>query len=71
MTKFFVAWTYVVAIWSNLVVPCVTNPNNWQYCFNDHDVWLYPEIQRAWDLMTGEETPYQEQQDVLDSKKGR
>ena len=71
MTKLFVLWSYSVAIWSNLIVPCVTNPTNWQYCMKDHDQWLYPEIHRAWNLVVGSEVPYQEEQAVLESEKGR
>ena len=69
MTKLFVAWTYIAALWSNLIVPCATNPDNWKHCTSDWDVWLYPEIQRAWDLMQGSEKPYQEEKDVLQSNK--
>lgn len=69
MTNLFVAASYVAALWSTLIVPCVTNPDNWEYCMNDWDVWLYPEIHRAWDLMQGTETPYQEEQQVLQSTK--
>jgi len=69
VTKLFIVWTYTVAIWKTLLVPCVTNPDNWEYCTNDWDVWLYPEIQRAWNLMQGTEKPYQEEQDVLESNK--
>ena len=71
MTKLFITWSYVSALWSNLIVPCVTVPSNWQYCTKDMDVWLYPELVRAFDLLTEKETPYQSEQDVLDSKKGR
>ena len=70
MTNSFIVLSYLVALWSNLVVPCVTIPSNWKYCFSDHDVWLYPEIQRAWNLMQGTEKPYQEEQDVLEFTKG-
>ena len=42
-----------------MIVPCTTVPSNWKYCFNDWDVWLYPEIHRAWDLITEQEIPYQ------------
>ena len=65
MTKFFVAWTYVVALWANLIAPCAFNPNNWEYCTKDLDVWLYPELQRAWGIITEAEVPYQEEQELL------
>ena len=68
MTKAFIAFSYIAALWSNLVVPCVANPSNWKYCTSDLDVWLYPEIQRAWDLMQGTEQPYQTEQEALQSK---
>ena len=60
-------YSYLLAVWTTLVVPCVTIPHNWQYCFNDWDVWLYPEIRRAWDLMQGDEVPYQEEKEYLEN----
>ena len=69
-TKLFITWAYVAAIWKTLIVPCVTVPSNWKYCFNDWDVWLYPEIQRGWELMQGTEKPYQSEQEALQSTKG-
>lgn len=60
-----------MALWSNLIVPCVTNPDNWKYCFTNHDQWLWPEVHRALDIITKREVPYQEEQEVLESKKGR
>ena len=69
ITKIFITWAYISALWSNLIAPCAFNPNNWKYCTKDLDVWLYPEIQRAWDLMQGAEKPYQQERDVLQSNK--
>ena len=70
MTKIFIVWSYVVALWSTLIVPCVTVPENWKYCSKDLDVWLYPELVRGWDLITGREVPYQSEQEALQSQKG-
>lgn len=50
---------YLQATWSTLVVPCVTNPANWQQCFTKHDQWLYPELVRGYELWSGQETPYE------------
>ena len=61
---------YLNALWSTLIVPCTTVPSNWKYCFNDWDVWLYPEIHRAWDLITKQEIPYQSEQEALQSRDG-
>ena len=69
MTKIFIVWSYVVALWSTLIVPCVTVPENWKYCSKDLDVWLYPELVRGWDLITGREVPYQAEQEALDELK--
>ncbi|QIN96754.1 hypothetical protein [Synechococcus phage S-N03] len=69
ITKIFITWTYVAALWSNLIAPCAFNPDNWEYCTKDLDVWLWPEIHRAWDLMQGTEKPYQQERDVLESNK--
>lgn len=68
MIKVFVLCSYLGAMWSNLIVPCVTNPNNWKYCMNDWDQWMYPEIHRAWEIMSEQEKPYQEEQTVLQSR---
>ena len=65
MDKILPLLLYLHAAWSTLVVPCVSNPDNWQRCFSDHDQWLYPELIRGWELYTGREVPYAEQHDIL------
>ena len=65
MGRFCPVGFYLLALWSNLVVPCVTNPDNWQYCFNDHDTWLYPELIRGYELWSGRELPYSDEADRL------
>ena len=47
---------------------CNQGPEARQACMTDWDVWLYPEIQRAWDLRFGNEVPYQEEQKELQSQ---
>ena len=44
---------------------CNQSPETRQACMSDWDVWLYPELQRAWDIRTGKETPYQEEDEKL------
>lgn len=58
MAKLVVIALYLQAAFRTLVVPCVMNPSNWQYCFSDWDQWLYPELVRGWELYTGREVPY-------------
>lgn len=58
MAKLLALALYAQAIFKTLVVPCVTVPSNWKYCFNDMDQWLYPELVRGWELYTGREVPY-------------
>ena len=66
MAKLVVLALYLQAVFKTLVVPCVTNPDNWKYCFNDWDVWLYPELVRGWELYTGQEVPSStEKPDIL------
>ena len=45
---------------------CNTNDFNRQQCIKDWDQWLIPELQRAWDIYTGEEELYQEEKESLD-----
>lgn len=62
-------FNYTILFFNMVVVPCVTVPENWEYCFKDMDVWLFPEIQRGWDLYTEREKPYQEEQEILENYK--
>ena len=45
---------------------CAQNPQTRQACMSDWDVWLFPELQRAWDIYTEKEKPYQEEKEKLD-----
>ena len=44
---------------------CNQGPEARQACLTDMDVWLLPELQRAWDIRTGKEKPYQEEDEKL------
>lgn len=44
---------------------CNQNPQTRKACLSDWEVWLYPEIRRAWALYTGDEKPYDEERRVL------
>jgi len=44
---------------------CNQSPETRKACLSDWDVWLYPEIQRGWDLYTGKHVPYQEEKEKL------
>ena len=57
---------YLQAAWGTLVVPCVTNPTNWEQCFTKHDEWLIPELIRGYELWRGIETPYSREADILE-----
>ena len=45
---------------------CNSNEFNRQACMSDWDQWLIPELIRAWEIKTGQEIPYQNEQDVLE-----
>ena len=62
----YVVFSYLMALWNTLIFPCVTIPSNWKYCFNDWDGWLYPEIQRGWEIYQNPYSIYQEERDKLD-----
>lgn len=59
-------FNYIILFFNMVVVPCVTVPENWEYCYKDMDVWLFPEIQKGWDLYTEREQPYQEEKEILE-----
>ena len=57
--------SYGLALWTTLIVPCVTHPPNWKYCFNDWDVWLYPEIQKGIEIYFDPSSLYSEERKHL------
>ena len=57
--------SWLIAIWSGLIVPCM-QPSNIKSCTSDIDVWLYPELQRGWDIYRGKEVPYQNEKEILE-----
>ena len=65
MDTFFAMVLYLTSFWNTVVMNCV-KPVNWKNCENPQE-WLYPELKRAWDLHTGEEIPYQDEKDLLES----
>ena len=46
--------SYLPLIWA----ACSQNTFNMQQCSTKHDEWLWPEIQRGWNLATGVEQAY-------------
>ena len=56
---------YAMGMVNMLVVNSIKYPENIPYILNDMDVWLFPELQRAVDLLTEEEVPYEEEREVL------
>ena len=45
---------------------CNSNDFNRKQCIKNWDTWLLPEITRAWQIKTGQETPYQNEEDVVE-----
>ena len=45
---------------------CNQSDFNRQQCMKDWDVWLYPELQKGWDLYTEKEKPYQNEKEILE-----
>ena len=45
---------------------CMSSDFNRKQCLSDMDVWLIPELQRAWDIYTEKEELYQEEKETLD-----
>ena len=63
--KLLMICIYLQAMWNTLIVPCVTIPENWQYCTKDLDVWLYPELVQGWKAVTGDLCIYCEEKEKL------
>ena len=56
--KLFTAFIHLSAFLEIMVNSCVMVPENWKYCFNDLDEWLYPELVRGWEMITEEPCIY-------------
>ena len=64
-------WSELVRVFSMigaLFTMCTSNTFNFSQCIKNWDQWLYPEIQRAWQIKTKQETPYQDEKEVLESR---
>lgn len=55
---------YATGMWTILLL-CL-QPPNWKHCAPVH-VWLLPEVQRGFNIWSGRETVYQNEQDYLDN----
>ena len=58
--------TQVLTMITMLFNMCNSNDFNRQQCMKDWDTWLLPEITRAWQIKTGQEDPYQNEEDVVE-----
>ena len=65
-SKISMIFMYLSAMWNTLIVPCAMVPENWKYCTQDLDVWLYPELIRGYDALRGDLCPYCEEKEILD-----
>ena len=65
IAKLYTVMLYLTAFWNTVVVNCVTIPENWEYCSKDLDVWLYPELVKGWDAITGELCLYCDEKEKL------
>ena len=65
IAKLTTAALYLTAFFETVVINCVTIPQNWEYCSKDLDVWLYPELVRAWDMLTEGPCLYCEEKELL------
>lgn len=45
---------------------CNSNEFNRQACMKDWDTWLIPELVRAWNIKTGKEIPYQNEENMVE-----
>ena len=61
----FSLWIHLRAFFAVVVVGC-TQPVNWQHCYRV-DQWLLPEIVQGYKLWSGQEKPYQNERDYLNS----
>jgi hypothetical protein len=62
--QLIVTRNYLSAFWRVVVFPCLTNPDNWAYCWPPD--WLMPYVQDAIDFLTVE--PYANEKAILNAK---
>ena len=49
---------------------CTQSPETVKACMTDQHIWLWPEIQRAWDLYTEREQIYSDEREILENAGG-
>jgi hypothetical protein len=62
--QLIVTRNYLSAFWRVVVFPCLTNPDNWEYCWPPD--WLVPYVQDAFEFLTVE--PYANEKAILNAK---
>ena len=65
IAKIGLVLAYSGAMFNMLVVNSIKYPENIPHVFSTPEVWLYPEIERAWNLLTEQEVPYEEERELL------
>ena len=64
-------WNEIVRFFSMvgaLFSMCTSNVFNLSQCSTNWEQWLLPEVKRAWEIKTKQETPYQDEKDKLESQ---
>ena len=46
---------------------CTQTPETIKACMTDQHIWLWPEIQRGWELYTEREQIYSDEQETLEN----
>ena len=49
---------------------CTQSAETVKLCMTDHHIWLWPEIQRAWDLYTERDQIYSDERETLENAGG-
>jgi hypothetical protein len=63
LDQLIVTRNYLSAFWRVVVFPCLTNPDNWEYCWPPD--WLMPYVQDAFEFLTVE--PYANEKAILNA----
>jgi len=64
----YTIWNYAIVFFQMVLVPCVTVPENWKYCYKVNE-WLIPELQNGIEIYFDPSSIYQQERDIINKER--
>ena len=64
----YTIWNYAIVFFQMVLVPCVTVPENWKYCYKVNE-WFIPELQNGIEIYFDPSSIYQQERDIINKER--